>query len=74
MAENLLRQALAQAKFVCSAELVLGRDHSASDAETFVKDASGQPDGIKVISLPTCRRGTQRCPRKLSRATFSTTA
>jgi len=62
MAENLLRQALAQAKFVCSAELVLGRDHSASDAETFVKDASGQPDSIKVISLTDLPAGNPALP------------
>ncbi|MGD0500787.1 MAG: methylenetetrahydrofolate reductase C-terminal domain-containing protein [Bryobacteraceae bacterium] len=46
-----MRTALAERRFVCSAELVLGRDHTVAAADAFVKDAAAQPDGIKVISL-----------------------
>jgi len=48
---NFLRSALETGVFVCTAELVLGRDHNTVEAEEFVRDASGEPDGIKVISL-----------------------
>jgi methylenetetrahydrofolate reductase (NADPH) len=48
---NFLRSALRAGTFVCTAELVLGRDHNAVEAEDFVRDASQQADGIKVISL-----------------------
>jgi methylenetetrahydrofolate reductase (NADPH) len=48
---NLFRWALEKGEFVYTAELVLGRDHSAVAAEEFVKDAALCPDGIKVISL-----------------------
>jgi methylenetetrahydrofolate reductase (NADH) len=48
---NLFRSALQKGEFVYTAELVLGRDHSAVAAEEFVKDAALCPDGIKVISL-----------------------
>ena len=48
---NFLRSALETGTFVCTAELVLGRDHTAVEAEEFVRDASQQADGIKVISL-----------------------
>jgi methylenetetrahydrofolate reductase (NADPH) len=46
-----LKSALANGEFVCSAELVLGRDHALAEAETFVKDAAQEPAGIKVISV-----------------------
>ena len=62
MPENHLRRALAQGEFVCSAELVLGRDHSASEAETFVRDASGHPGGIRVISLTDLPGGNPALP------------
>jgi methylenetetrahydrofolate reductase (NADPH) len=51
MAGNFLRQALERSEFVCSAELVVGRDHTAHDAEVFVRDAAAQPSGVRVISL-----------------------
>ncbi len=35
----------------CTAELVLGRDHTAAETEEFVRAASQGADGIKVISL-----------------------
>ena len=62
MAGNLLRQGLAQGEFVCSAELVLGRDHSAGEAETFVKDAAGEPSGIRVVSLTDLPGGNPALP------------
>jgi methylenetetrahydrofolate reductase (NADPH) len=46
-----LKWALETGRFVCSAELVLGRDHALAEAETFVKDAAQDPAGIKVISV-----------------------
>ena len=48
---NYFRSAVDKGEFVCTAELVLGRDHAAVEAEVFVKEASQQADGIKVISL-----------------------
>jgi methylenetetrahydrofolate reductase (NADPH) len=49
--QNYLRAALQSGEFFCSAELVLGRDHSVPEAEAFVRDASQHAEGIKVISL-----------------------
>ena len=49
--DNVFRSALETREFVYTAELVLGRDHSAAAAEDFVKEAASCPDGIKVISL-----------------------
>jgi methylenetetrahydrofolate reductase (NADPH) len=51
MNPGLLKSALANGEFVCSAELVLGRDHALAEAETFVKDAAQEPAGIKVVSV-----------------------
>ena len=48
--ENLLRAQLNGQEFLYSVELVLGRDHDIGDAERFVRDASGEPDGVKIIS------------------------
>lgn len=48
---NVFRLALEKGEFVYTAELVLGRDHSAVAAEDFVTEAARCPDGIKVISL-----------------------
>ncbi|MBZ5654480.1 MAG: methylenetetrahydrofolate reductase C-terminal domain-containing protein [Acidobacteriia bacterium] len=48
---NIFRSALEKREFVYTAELVLGRDHSAVAAEDFVKEAASCPDGVKVISL-----------------------
>jgi len=50
-AGNWFRLALGHQEFVCTAELVLGRDHDALEAEEFVRAASQDADGIKVISL-----------------------
>ena len=62
VSENFLKSALAQGEFICSAELVLGRDHEVVEAETFVKDASGAPNGIKVISLTDLPGGNPALP------------
>ena len=62
MKENLLRSALRDGRFVCSAELVLGRDHTVSEAEYFVEEASRHQDGIKVISLTDLPGGNPALP------------
>ncbi len=62
MTENHLRSALAEGRFICSAELVLGRDHSVPDAEEFVRDASQEPGGIRVISLTDLPSGGPALP------------
>ena len=51
MAANHLRSALQEKRFICSAELVLGRDHTVPQTEDFVRDASKEPDGIKVAHV-----------------------
>ncbi|MGD0201312.1 MAG: methylenetetrahydrofolate reductase C-terminal domain-containing protein [Bryobacteraceae bacterium] len=60
--ENFLRSALAKGQFFYSAELVLGRDHAVAEAETFVKEASQQPDGIRVISVTDLPGGNPALP------------
>jgi len=62
MAANHLRSALQESRFICSAELVLGRDHTVPQAEDFVRDASKEPDGIKVISLTDLPSGGPALP------------
>jgi methylenetetrahydrofolate reductase (NADPH) len=59
---NRFRAALEQGQFVYTAELVLGRDHGAVEAEVFVKDASQRTDGIKVISLTDLPGGNPALP------------
>jgi len=59
---NFLKSALAKGEFVCTAELVLGRDFTATEAEALVKDASEQADGIKVISLTDLPGGNPALP------------
>ena len=62
MSHNALRTALAERRFVCSAELVLGRDHTTVEAEAFLKDAAAHPDGIKVVSLTDLPGGNPSLP------------
>jgi len=62
MAVNHLRSALVENRFICSAELVLGRDHTVPQAEDFVREASKEPDGIKVISLTDLPSGGPALP------------
>jgi methylenetetrahydrofolate reductase (NADH) len=59
---NFFRSALTRGEFVYTAELVLGRDHSAIAAEEFVKEAAQCPDGIKVISLTDLPGGNPALP------------
>ena len=57
---NFLRSSLRKGDFVCTAELVLERDHNASEAETFVKEAA--QNGIRVISLTDLPGGNPALP------------
>jgi len=59
---NHLRRALEQKQFFCTAELVLGRDHNIKEAESFVNDAAGEPNGIKVISVTDLPGGNPALP------------
>ena len=59
---NFLRSALEKREFICTAELVLGRDHNVTEAEAFVKEAAQQTDGIKVISLTDLPGGNPALP------------
>jgi methylenetetrahydrofolate reductase (NADPH) len=59
---NQLRTALEAGGFICSAELVLNRDHSVPDAEAFVLDASRESRGVKVISLTDLPGGNPSLP------------
>jgi len=59
---NHLRSALEKGEFVHTAELVLGRDHTAAEAEEFVRDASATPEGIKIISLTDSPGGNPALP------------
>ena len=47
---------------MCTAELVLGRDHSALEAEIFVQEASRQDHGIEAISLTDLPGGNPALP------------
>ena len=60
--QNVLRSALEKGQFLCTAELVLGRDHNMADAEAFVKAASQQEDGMKVISVTDLPSGNPALP------------
>ncbi|HVO62130.1 MAG TPA: methylenetetrahydrofolate reductase C-terminal domain-containing protein [Terriglobales bacterium] len=57
-----MRSAVQAGMFVCTAELVLGRDHNAAEAEEFVREASREADGIKVISLTDLPGGQPALP------------
>jgi len=60
--KNLLRASLEKGQFLCTAELVLGRDHNTSEAEAFVREASQHEDGLKVISLTDLPSGNPALP------------
>lgn len=59
---NHLKEALEKHRFVYSAELVLGRDHQLGEAETFVKEAAGEPEGIRIISVTDLPGGNPAMP------------
>jgi methylenetetrahydrofolate reductase (NADPH) len=58
----LLKSALAKSEFLCTAEVVLGRDHEVVEAETFIRDASGEPNGIKLVSVTDLPGGNPALP------------
>jgi methylenetetrahydrofolate reductase (NADPH) len=62
MPENHLRSALGRGEFIVTAELVLGRDHAVGEAETFVREASAEPAGIRVISVTDLPGGNPALP------------
>ena len=62
MPDNFLKSALARGEFVCSAELVLGRDHTVPEAEAFVREAAGAAGPVKVISLTDLPGGNPALP------------
>lgn len=59
---NFFRSALEKHEFVYTAEMVLGRDHNAAEAEQFVREASQSKNGIKVISLTDLPGGNPALP------------
>jgi len=59
---NHLRAALEQRRFLYTAELVLGRDYNATEAETFVREACAHPRGIKVVSVTDLPGGNPALP------------
>ncbi|MDP3061988.1 MAG: methylenetetrahydrofolate reductase, partial [Chloroflexota bacterium] len=59
---NVLRETLEKGEFLYTAELVMGRDHQVPDAETFVKEASQTPDGIRIISATDLPGGSPALP------------
>ncbi|HUZ45665.1 MAG TPA: methylenetetrahydrofolate reductase C-terminal domain-containing protein [Terriglobia bacterium] len=59
---NYLKLALETNQFLCTAELVLGRDHDVAEAETFVKEAAAASDGIRVISVTDLPGGNPALP------------
>ncbi len=60
--QNYLRSALRSGGFFCSAELVLERDHTVTEAEAFVRDAARESRGIRVISLTDLPGGNPSLP------------
>ncbi len=60
--KNNLRSALQSGEFFCSAELVLERDHTVPEAETFVRDAAREAKGIRIISLTDLPGGNPSLP------------
>jgi methylenetetrahydrofolate reductase (NADPH) len=58
---NHFKSALEKGDFVCTAELVLGRDHSVAEAEAFVKEASQQAE-VRVISVTDLPGGNPALP------------
>jgi methylenetetrahydrofolate reductase (NADPH) len=62
MAENLLRSSLERREFLCTAELVMGRDHAAAEAEAFVRDAAATPQGVRIVSVTDLPGGNPALP------------
>jgi methylenetetrahydrofolate reductase (NADPH) len=62
MGENFFRSALARGESFATAELVLGRDHAIAEAETFVRDASADPSGARIVSVTDLPGGNPALP------------
>ncbi len=62
MPENFLKSAFARGEFLATAELVLGRDHAVTEAETFVKEASAEPTGVRIVSITDLPGGNPALP------------
>ncbi|MBZ5514380.1 MAG: methylenetetrahydrofolate reductase C-terminal domain-containing protein [Acidobacteriia bacterium] len=59
---NLLKSAFEGGHFLTTAELVLGRDHNVAEAETFAREASEHPNGIRVVSVTDLPGGNPALP------------
>jgi methylenetetrahydrofolate reductase (NADPH) len=59
---GVLKTALHEGRFVCTAELVLGRDHNVVDAESFVREAAATEGGIRIISVTDLPGGNPALP------------
>jgi methylenetetrahydrofolate reductase (NADPH) len=59
---GVLRSALQEGRFVCTAELVLGRDHNVAEAESFVREAAATEGGIRIISVTDLPGGNPALP------------
>jgi methylenetetrahydrofolate reductase (NADH) len=59
---NFLKRSLEERRFLYSAELVLGRDHQMAEAESFVKEASRDEKGIRIISVTDLPGGNPALP------------
>jgi methylenetetrahydrofolate reductase (NADPH) len=62
MVENLLRSSLERREFLCTAELVMGRDHAVAEAEAFVRDAAATPEGVRIVSVTDLPGGNPALP------------
>lgn len=62
MPQNVLRESFERREFVCTAELVLGRDHTVGEAATFIRDAAATPEGIRVVSVTDLPGGNPSLP------------
>jgi methylenetetrahydrofolate reductase (NADPH) len=62
MPDNFFKASLTRRKFVCSAELVLGRDHTVPEAEAFLRDAARELGPVEIISLTDLPGGNPALP------------
>ncbi|HYK91107.1 MAG TPA: hypothetical protein VE398_20210, partial [Acidobacteriota bacterium] len=62
MNDNHLKSAIQAGEFFCSAELVLERDHTVPEAESFVRDAAREVRGVKIVSLTDLPGGNPSLP------------
>ncbi|MFB3779218.1 MAG: methylenetetrahydrofolate reductase C-terminal domain-containing protein [Bryobacteraceae bacterium] len=62
MWESFFRSALSRREFLATAELVLGRDHAVTEAETFIRDAAEDPFGARIVSITDLPGGNPALP------------